>query len=73
LICGFLLTVGLFIRPAAFIASGEMAFAYFMVHAKKIFYPPLNGGDAAIQFCFVCLFRFFAGPDVFSLDAWLGR
>ncbi len=50
-----------------------MAFAYFMVHAKKIFYPPLNGGDAAIQFCFVCLFRFFAGPDVFSLDAWLGR
>jgi putative oxidoreductase len=72
LVCGFLLTLGLLIQPAAFIASGEMAFAYFMVHAKKSFFPPLNGGDAAILFCFTCLFLFFAGPDVFSLDAWLG-
>jgi putative oxidoreductase len=73
LTCGLLLTLGLFIRPAAFIASGEMAFAYFMVHAPKSFYPPINGGDAAILFCFVCLFLFFAGPDVWSLDMLMSR
>lgn len=71
LTCGLLLTLGLFIRPASFIASGEMAFAYFMVHARQSFFPPLNGGDAAILFCFVCLFLFFAGADPFSLDALL--
>jgi putative oxidoreductase len=71
--CGLLLTLGLFVRPAAFLASGEMAFAYFMVHAPKSFYPPINGGDAAILFCFVCLFLFFAGADPLSLDALLVR
>ena len=71
LTCGVLLTLGLFVRPAGFVASGEMAFAYFMVHAPKSFYPPLNGGDAAILFCFVCLFLFFAGPDPLSLDMLL--
>ncbi|RJG41529.1 DoxX family protein [Mesorhizobium sp. DCY119] len=71
LTCGLLLTLGLFIRPAAFIASGEMAFAYFLVHAPKSFFPPLNGGDAAILFCFTCLFLFLTGPDPLSLDALL--
>ncbi|SFU21651.1 putative oxidoreductase [Mesorhizobium sp. YR577] len=71
LTCGLLLTLGLFVRPAAFIASGEMAFAYFLVHAPKSFFPPLNGGDAAILFCFTCLFLLLAGPDPLSLDALL--
>jgi putative oxidoreductase len=68
LACGLLLTLGLFTRGAAFLASGEMAFAYFMVHARKSFFPPLNGGDAAILFCFTCFFLFVAGPDPLGLD-----
>lgn len=71
LTCGLLLTLGLFIRPVAFIASGEMAFAYFIVHAPKSFFPALNAGDAAILFCFTCLFLFFAGPDPLSFDSLL--
>src|SRR5579862_4987620 len=45
---GILIALGLFTRPVAFILSGEMAFAYFMSHASKSFFPVLNGGDAAI-------------------------
>jgi putative oxidoreductase len=46
-----------------------MAFAYFMAHAPKSFFPVLNGGDAAILFCFVFLYLVAAGPGAFSLDA----
>ena len=66
---GALLTVGLFTRIVAFICSGEMAAAYFMAHAPKSFWPAVNGGDAAILFCFVFLYIAFAGAGAFSLDA----
>jgi putative oxidoreductase len=66
---GALVLVGLFTRPVAFVLSGFMAVAYFMAHAPKSFFPALNGGDAAILFCFVFLYLVFAGPGPWSLDA----
>jgi len=65
---GTLLAVGLFTRAAAFVAAGEMAAAYWMVHAPVSFYPVLNHGDPAILFCFVFLLFVFAGPGIWSLD-----
>jgi putative oxidoreductase len=70
LILGALITLGLFTRVAAFIASGEMAFAYWIAHAPQNFFPVNNGGDAAILYCFVFLFLVFAGPGRWSIDAW---
>ena len=66
---GALIALGLFTRLAAFICSGEMAVGYFMVHMQKSFWPGLNGGDAAILFCFVFLYLIFAGGGAWSLDA----
>jgi putative oxidoreductase len=66
---GILLAIGLFTRPVAFILSGDMAVAYFMAHAPQNFYPVLNGGDAAILYCFIFLYFFFAGGGAWSLDA----
>jgi putative oxidoreductase len=66
---GTLLTLGLFTRLAAFICSGQMAFAYFMVHAPNGFYPALNMGEAAVMYCFAFLYLVFAGPGPWSLDA----
>ncbi len=68
LVGGLLILVGLFTRPVAFILSGQMAVAYFMAHAPKSFFPALNGGDAAILFCFIFLYLVFAGPGAFSAD-----
>jgi putative oxidoreductase len=65
---GILMLIGLFTRPVAFLLSGQMAFAYFMGHASKSFFPALNGGDAAILFCFVFLYIFFAGAGAFAVD-----
>lgn len=65
---GGLILLGLFTRAAAFVCSGEMAAGYFMFHAKQGFWPALNGGDAAILFCFVFLYLAFAGPGEWSLD-----
>jgi putative oxidoreductase len=65
---GILILIGLFTRPVAFILSGEMAFAYFMVHAPQGFFPVNNGGDAAILFCFIFLYLSAAGPGAWSLD-----
>jgi putative oxidoreductase len=65
---GLLLLVGLFTRWAAFIMSGEMAFAYFMAHAPKSFYPAVNGGSLAVLYCFVFLYFVFAGGGVWSVD-----
>lgn len=65
---GALLALGLFTRVTAFICSGEMAVAYFMAHASKGFWPALNGGDAAILYCFVFLYLAFAGPGEWSVD-----
>ena len=66
---GLLLLLGLFTRPVAFILSGQMAVAYWMAHAPQSFFPVVNGGDAAVMFCFVFLYLVFAGPGSFSLDA----
>jgi putative oxidoreductase len=71
LVLGALLILGLFTRPAAFIASGEMAFAYWLAHAPKSVFPLLNAGDAAILYCFVFLYIAFAGGGPWSLDAML--
>jgi len=71
LVGGGLLIVGLVTRPVAFVLSGLMAFAYWLAHAPRSPFPALNGGDAAILFCFVFLYLVFAGPGPWSMDAWL--
>jgi putative oxidoreductase len=68
LVGGFLMLIGFLTRPVAFILSGEMAVAYWMAHAPGSFYPALNGGDAAILFCFIFLYFAAAGPGAFSVD-----
>jgi putative oxidoreductase len=68
LVAGVLIALGLFTRLAAFVASGEMAVAYFMGHASKSFWPGINMGDAAILFCFVFLYLAAAGPGAWSID-----
>ena len=77
LVLGGLLMVGLFSRLAAFILSGEMAFAYFMGHMFRgeapVFLPLLNGGTAAILFCFACLYLSAAGGGPISVDALMGK
>ncbi|HYD89211.1 MAG TPA: DoxX family protein [Vitreimonas sp.] len=73
LLAGFLITIGLFTRPAAFLASGTMAVAYWMVHAPQNFFPVNNGGDAAILYCFVFLLFVFTGPGAWSLDAAISK
>ncbi|WP_421359398.1 DoxX family protein [Agrobacterium rosae] len=65
---GVLILVGLFTRPVAFILSGQMAVAYFMAHAPKSVFPVLNGGDAAILFCFIFLYLVVAGAGALSVD-----
>ncbi|GJE00137.1 DoxX family protein [Methylobacterium isbiliense] len=73
LVGGALLALGLYSRPVAFLLSGEMAFAYFIAHAPRNVFPVLNGGDAAILYCFVFLYIAFAGPGPLSLDAMRAR
>ena len=72
LVGGALLVRGLFVRPVAFVLSGLMA-AYWIAHAPKSFFPVLNGGDAAILYCFVFLFMAAAGGGPWSLDNLLRR
>jgi putative oxidoreductase len=72
LVGGFLILIGLFTRPVAFILAGDMAVAYFMAHAPKSFFPTLNGGQLAILFCFVFLYLAFAGGGPWSVDEQLG-
>lgn len=70
LVAGALITLGLFSRFAAFIASGEMAFAYWLGHAfaRHSFYPATNEGDAAILFCFAFLYLAAAGPGPLAVN-----
>jgi putative oxidoreductase len=70
---GVLLLFGLFTRPVAFILSGELAFAYFIGHAPKSFFPLVNNGEAAVLFCFVFLYLAFAGGGPWSVDSMLRR
>jgi putative oxidoreductase len=73
LVGGALLAVGLFTRPVAFVLSGVMAAAYFIVHAPQSFFPVLNGGDAAILYCFVFFYFVFAGGGPWSVDAYRAK
>lgn len=66
---GALLLVGLFTRPVAFVLSGLMAFAYFLAHAPRGFFPILNDGELAALYCFVFFYLAFAGGGAWSLDA----
>src|SRR4051812_16600775 len=66
---GALVTLGLFTRVAAFVASGEMAAAYFIQHLPQSFWPLANKGEGAILFCFIFLYLAAAGPGAWSVDA----
>lgn len=70
---GLLFVLGIFTRPVAFILSGEMAVAYFMVHAKGGFWPINNHGELAVLYCFVFLYFAAAGPGPLSLDYLIRR
>jgi putative oxidoreductase len=73
IVLGALLIVGLFTRLAAFLASGEMAVAYFQAHAPKGFLPIENGGELATLYCFLFFYLAFAGGGAWSLDALFFR
>jgi putative oxidoreductase len=73
LVGGALIVVGLFTRPVAFLLCGEMAVAYFYAHFPRNFFPVINGGDAAILYCFVFLYLVFAGGGPWSLDTLFSR
>ena len=71
LVGGTLILVGLFVRPVAFILSGEMAVGYFMAHASKgwVLVPLMNQGEAAVLYCFLFLYFAAAGAGIWSVDA----
>jgi putative oxidoreductase len=68
LVCGALVLLGLATRPAAFLASGSMAFAYFHVHQSHALWPIQNGGEQAALFCWTFLLLVFTGPGALALD-----
>jgi len=71
LVGGALVALGLFALPAALIASGEMAVAYFKAHAAQSFWPIENKGELAVLYCFLFLFIALRGAGPFSLDAMI--
>ena len=73
LVGGFLLLIGLFTRPVAFLLSGEMAFAYFIAHAPQGFWPYVNRGELAALYSFLFLFMAAAGGGSWSVDRWMRR
>ena len=73
LVGGSLVAFGLLTRLAAFLASGTMAVAYFMVHASHSFFPIVNEGELAVLYCWVFLFVLFHGPGRWSIDALIGK
>lgn len=70
---GLLIALGLFARVAAFIAAGEMAVAYFTVHAPHSFWPIINKGELAVAYCFFFLFVAAHGAGPYSLDGLIRR
>ena len=72
LAAGFLIALGLFTRPSAFLSSGTMAVAYFMAHAPQGWHPVANKGEPAVVYCFLFLYMFFAGAGPLSLDSLIG-
>ena len=73
IVLGTLILLGLFTRPAAFICSGEMAFAFFLSHFPRGWLPLLNQGELPVLFCFIFLYLAAAGPGPWSLDAAVRR
>ena len=73
LVGGLLLLVGLFTRWTSFILAGEMAIAYFMIHASQSFFPVINRGEAAVLFCFIFLLFVATGAGKWSIDAITAR
>ncbi|MDQ8701260.1 DoxX family protein [Streptomyces sp. LHD-70] len=73
LVCGALVTIGLGTRPAAFLASGSMAYAYFSVHQSMGLWPLENSGESAAMFCWAFLLLVFTGSGAFGLDRLIGR
>ncbi|MBE9014572.1 DoxX family protein [Chroococcidiopsis sp. CCALA 051] len=71
--CGLLIALGLVASYAAFIASGEMAVAYFMMHASHGFLPIVNQGELAVLYCFLFLYIAARGSGVWSIDSRFGR
>ena len=71
--CGLLIALGLFGALAAFLASGEMAAAYFIVHRPQGFWPIVNRGELAVVYCFVFLYIAARGSGAFSIDSLMGR
>ena len=65
---GILLLIGAYTRVVAFILAGDMAVAYFMAHFPRSFFPAVNGGDAAVLYCFAFFYIFFAGGGPWSFD-----
>jgi putative oxidoreductase len=73
LVCGILLVLGLFTRPAALLASGMCAVGYFYAHAPNGFFPILNRGELIALYCFVFLYIAAAGAGPWSIDALRGN
>ena len=73
LVCGFLIAIGLFASIAAFLASGQMAVAYFKVHAPQSFWPTINQGELPILYCFLFLYIAAHGSGVWSIDSAFRR
>ncbi|CAN5575744.1 DoxX family protein [soil metagenome] len=67
-VLGALVALGLFTRIAAFVAAGVMAVAYFWVHFPESFWPSVNGGEAAVLFCFAFLLVIFTGPGAVAVQ-----
>jgi putative oxidoreductase len=70
---GLAIAGGLWTRPAAFVASGEMAVAYWTAHAPQGPWPPTNGGELAVLYCFLWLFLVFRGAGAWSIDAVINK
>jgi putative oxidoreductase len=66
---GILIALGLFTSPVAFLASGQMAWAYFQAHVPRGFWPILNGGELAMLYCFVFLYFAAVGSGKLSIDS----
>ena len=73
LVGGLLIMIGLFTRGAAFIASGEMAVAYFMVHQPQALWPIQNRGELPALYCFAFLYIAARGAGIWSVDGSMRR
>ena len=72
-VCGLLIMTGFLVRPAAFLASGEMAAAYFIAHFPQSPLPIVNMGERAAMFCFAFLYMSARGAGIWSVDGLMGK